>query len=123
MACCAFALFVIGQIGALLVAIGRALGLSVEDGPPPVNPATAWQLHAAPATAVGAPAFAVGAPANGRRRLAPALGLIVVLEIGLVATGAAWVHRAGPVPDGTSLVSLGAWCGRPPPVRSASLRD
>lgn len=113
MACCAFALFVIGQIAAVCVAIGRALGLSsAHDGGPALNPATAWQLHAEPAAPL---------PRRGGHRLAPALALIALLEVGLVAAGAAWLGGGEHAPGATPGTF---WCGSPVPVvEVASLGD
>lgn len=113
MPCCAFALFVIGQIAAFCLAIGRALGISgARDGGPALNPATAWQLHAAPA-----------APLPRRRapRLAPALVLVALLEVALVAAGAAWLRGGDDAPGATSGTF---WCRGPVSVvEVASLGD
>jgi hypothetical protein len=103
MPCCAFALFVIGQIAAFCLAIGRALGLSsARDDGPPLNPATAWQLHAAPS--------AGPVSRRGRRRLVPALALVALLEVGVVAAGAAWLRGGEHAPDATPGT---IWCGGP----------
>jgi hypothetical protein len=120
-ACCAFALFVIGQIAALFVAMRRALGFSVPEGDaPPVNPATTWQLNPAPSGGHLPP------PPPRRRRLGAWLVTIALLEIGLVATGATWVRGHHQPASASASASLGetAWCGSTPlPVDVVRLRD
>jgi hypothetical protein len=105
MACCAFALFVIGQVVAFLAMVRRTLGLgAARDSGPPHNPATAWQLHGA-----------VSLPRRSRRRLGPALLLIAMLEVGLVAAGAAWLRSGEPSPGaapGAQWLDT-AWCRSP----------
>jgi len=114
MPCCAFALFVIAHIAAFLAMIGRALGFAgPPDDVPPFNPATAWQLHAVSAVAP--------ARHRGPRRLAPALVLIALLEIGVVTTGVAWLASDEHAPGATADT---LWCGsRPSVVEVASLGD
>lgn len=93
----------IAQIAAGFVAIRRALGLGgAPDALPALNPATAWQLHGAPA----APPL----PPRRRRRLGPALVLIALLEIGAVTAGVAWLRGGGHAPGAAGDALL---CGSP----------
>jgi hypothetical protein len=106
MPCCAFALFVVAHVAAFFVMIGRALGFAgARDDLPPLNPATAWQLHSAP--------LVMSAPRSGRRRLTPAFVLIALLEIGVVTAGVAWVASDAHAPGATADK---LWCGSPPSV-------
>jgi hypothetical protein len=115
-ACCAFTLFVIAQIVAVLAAVGRRLGLSAAPGDAWLNPATAWQLHAAPAPTPPR-------PRARRRRLGPGLVLVGLLEVGLVAAGIGLV-RGGPSADLLAQLGTTGWCGDPASLAEvATLRD
>jgi hypothetical protein len=82
MACCAFALFIVGQIAAWLGGVRELLPARFRASAERPNLVTAWRLDAAPA------------PAKVDRRLAPRrvagwVAVALALEIGLVG-GAAY---------------------------------
>jgi len=81
MACCAFAVFLLGQIavffGGLRVLVPRRFRRNDSD--PPIHAATAWQLVPAGATPVPPP------PRSGLRRWLLVTGLAVELAAGGVA--------------------------------------
>ncbi len=113
MACCAFALFVLGQIATGLLALRRAVPFGLLGRPsaaPRPNPATAWQLAAEsplPRTRAGATRLAWRAP--GR-----AFAVVALLELALVGAAAIWgLH--GTHASAHALESLDEntlWCGR-----------
>jgi hypothetical protein len=111
MACCAFALFVLGQIAAMFAAFRRAVPFGLLGRPslePDLNPATAWQLGAT------APAVAV----RPRRRMAVrALVVAAGIELVLLGGGALWaLHGAhasehASAPGGAD--TIWCWSGTP----------
>lgn len=86
MACCAFALFIVGQVLLAFDAVRRRL-----FGAPPerINPATAWRPGTAAAIALPAP----------RRPLRAAIlslaGIEIIAVIAVAAAGATLAPRAG----------------------------
>jgi hypothetical protein len=111
MACCAFALFILGQIAAGFVALRRAVPFGLLGRPslePTVNVATAWQL--------GAPVDAVapGAGAARRRVAGRAVAVAALLELALVGAAAAWgLHGAHTSAHAAEMLDTDTfWCGR-----------
>lgn len=89
MACCAFALFVVSQIVAGVVALRCRLPFRLfgpPDAGPAINPASTWQLHGAMPEA---PAAALPRR-RGWLNTGPALAVVFALEIALVGAGAMW---------------------------------
>lgn len=109
MACCAFAIFVIGQIavffGGLRVLVPRRFRRA--EGEPRVYAETAWQLHPAPAGI--APAVAPSLRRKSFRRWLLAGGLVAELALG----GAAFAWTRGehpPAPAETPAGWASVWC-------------
>lgn len=89
MACCAFALFILGQIAAGFVALRRAMPLGLLGRPslePVANPATAWQL--------GAPTADPTPRARAVRLGWRAVAVAALIELTLVGGAAAPRGRA-----------------------------
>ncbi|MDJ0851759.1 MAG: hypothetical protein QNK04_25560 [Myxococcota bacterium] len=121
MACCAFALFLVGQALAFFAALRRRMPIRRVGEPgarPRVNPATAWQLGQQPALAGGSGVLR----GRGARRLSAPLVLAICLEATLVVGGVGWVTRH--LSAGTDAVTASlqpadsAWCGRSSGVSS-----
>lgn len=114
MACCAFALFLVGQALAFFAALRRRMPLrwlgDPDAGPRP-NPATAWHLGQGPAQLGEAPA----GPGRARRLLRP-LVLAVCLEAALAVAGVGWITRHLTAETEAAPASLqladSVWCGR-----------
>ena len=121
MACCAFALFLVGQALAFFAALRRRVPtrwLGEPDAGPRLNPATAWQLGQEPALAGEAQA---GRGRGARRLLAP-LVLVACLEATLVVGGVGWItlHLRADTEAAPAALQLpdSAWCGRSSTVAS-----
>jgi len=108
MACCAFALFIVGQIVAAFATLRRAVPFGLLGRPsdePGLNPAAAWRLDAA--------AVALPAPSSDGvrwRTLGLGLALAVVLELALFGGAAAWAFDATGASQPTG--SDTTWCWR-----------
>ncbi len=128
MACCAFALFLVGQIALVLGGLRRRLPRVLRGRDPATrrNAATAWKLHPAPP-----PSLEPSAAARPRRAWRLRRGWVVLaLAADLAAGGAAlaWMHTtpdAGPAPAEASigpgagdLTTASWWCsGATDPIR------
>ena len=105
MACCAFALLLLGQIAAGIAAFRRAVPFGLLGRPSleaPLNPATAWRL--------GAPALALPTP---RLRVGRAVAAAALLELSLLGGAALWAlhdaHAAAHA-NGDSTAHDTLWC-------------
>lgn len=113
MACCAFALFILGQIAAGFVALRSAVPFGLLGRPsltPTPNPATSWQLAAEPALL----ASSAGAPRFAWRTTGRAFAVAALLELVLVGGAAIWgLHGAHASAHASeSLEADTIWCGR-----------
>ncbi len=111
MACCAFALFILGQIATGFVALRRAVPFGLLGRPslePTVNAATAWQLG----TQIDA--VAPGAGAARWRVAGRAVAVAALLELALVGAAAAWgLHGAHASAHASEILGTDTfWCGR-----------
>jgi hypothetical protein len=109
MACCAFALFILGQLAAGFVAMRRAVPFGLLGRPslePTLNPATAWQLGAAPLAVAALP----GATRSGWRTAGRALSIAALFELALVGAAAAWGLHDSHVATAENPDTI--WCGR-----------
>lgn len=113
MACCAFALFILGQIAAGFVALRRAVPFGLLGRPslePTLNAATAWQLGAQ----VEAVAPGAGVVAARWRPAGRAIAVAALLELALVGAAAAWglngAHASAHAAE--TLDTDTFWCGR-----------
>jgi len=113
-ACCAFAIFIVGQLAAGWLALRRAVPFARVGRPnaeSALNPATAWQL--------GAPSAALVLDATGRgldwRRVGRLALVGVALELALLAAGGAWLVHASSAPaheaeaQRTNTLGCGDW--------------
>lgn len=113
MACCAFALFILGQIAAGFVALRRAVPFGLLGRPsiePTLNAATAWQLGAP----VDAMAAGAGTGAARWRSAGRAVAVVALLELALVGAAAAWgLHGAHASAHAAEMLDTDTfWCGR-----------
>ncbi|MBM4335332.1 MAG: hypothetical protein FJ108_05365 [Deltaproteobacteria bacterium] len=111
MACCAFALFILGQIAAGFVALRRAVPFGLLGRPslePTVNAATVWQLGAQ------LDPVAPGAGAARWRSAGRAVAAAALLELALVGAAAAWgLHGAHASAHAAEMLDTDTfWCGR-----------
>ncbi len=100
MACCAFALLILGQMAAGFAAFRRAVPFGLLGRPSfelAPNPAAAWRL--------GAAALALEAPAARWRTTGRVLAFAGLLELALLGGGALWALQ-GPQPSASDTT----WC-------------
>ncbi len=114
MACCAFAIFLIGQVLAFFGVLRRwgpfgRIGSPATEAAP--NLATAWQLHPESSGAVRPQ----GESRRRNRRLA--WGLALGIEVALMMGGVAWLGRhmdfPGSQPARVGMADVTSWCGTP----------
>jgi hypothetical protein len=112
-ACCAFALFILGQIAAGFVALRRAVPFGLLGQPAvaaTLNPTTAWQLGSAEI----ASAALTPSPRLAWRTVGRAVALVALLEIAGISAVAAWtLHDAHASADASVAQNRDTlWCGR-----------